>query len=272
MMGSAGSGRNSIYGPEHLVKFNQLKRLSKSGKKSKNVFKAGEQKCLSVQDGGTGDGPVVVDACSCRLGPCDKGDNINSPIPRFQWNIRGAVRFPDIESGYTEGSESPKGTYGEKQSSFWYGSIQSALNGKCLTYMPPETLPAPWTEGDTYGKIGDIVVKECDSSVSQEWIIWVFKKDADTRILPLNGTHFWPTCKGGGSKKNWLFRETRLFRGLVFNTDADTEKSVYFGCHDKDHTVITPHQWYFRVPDDAPADVAEKDLDKFTKDHLVDFA
>ncbi|KAF3230599.1 hypothetical protein TWF192_003498 [Orbilia oligospora] len=226
--------------------FGKLKRISKTGKKSKNILKPGVQKCLAIRDKTTEGGGVVVDACSCTTGPCDKDNNINSPTPRFQWNIRGRLLYPDIyENGFID-SSIQKGVFGEKQLPFWYGWIESALSGKCLTYVPPITSPPPFTDQLTYGKIGDVVVKECTSDpqdFSQLWLIWIFKKDGPTRIMPLTGTHRW-----------------------------QTEDTVYFGCHESDYTAINSHPWYFRVPETDSPDISEQELDKFATENLVDFA
>ncbi|KAK6342731.1 hypothetical protein TWF718_008120 [Orbilia javanica] len=249
--------------------FGQLKRISKSGKKSHNILKQGVQKCLTVKDKETNGAGITVDACECMTGPCDKDNNINTPTPRFQWNIRGRVLYPAIyESSFLDTSKA-KGKYDEKQLPFWYGWIQSALSEKCLTYVPPKTNPPPFTEKGTYGKIGDIVIKECTNDpddFSQLWMIWVSRKDTPTRILPIHYTHRWKTCIAKGSNKG------RHFRGLAFNTDPESEEVVYFGCHDDDHTAMTPHPGHFRVSDTDFTDIPDKDLDKFAKEHLVDFA
>ncbi|RVD82827.1 uncharacterized protein DFL_007239 [Arthrobotrys flagrans] len=214
--------------------FGQLKKISKSGKKSKNILKSGVQKCLAVRDKTTENGTVVVDACACTTGPCNKDNNINSPEPRFQWNIRGRILYPQIyENGILDFS-AQKGEFGEKQLPFWYGWIETALSGKCLTYVPPKEYPPPFTEQGMYGKIGDVVVRECSSDpaeTSQLWLIWIFKKDVPT-----------------------------------------SEDAVYFGCHDNDHTAINAHPWHFRVPEGDVADISDQELDKFAAENLVDFA
>ncbi|KAF3109131.1 hypothetical protein TWF569_009453 [Orbilia oligospora] len=215
------------------------------GKKSKNILKPGVQKCLAVRDKTTEGGGVVVDACSCTTGPCNKDNNINSPTPRFQWNIKGRLLYPEIyENGFIDDSIQ-KGKFGEKQLPFWYGWIESALSDKCLTYVPPSASPPPFTDQLTYGKIGDVVVKECTTDpkdFSQIWLIWIFKKDGPTRIIPLS-THRW-----------------------------QTEDTVYFGCHESDYTAINSHPWYFRVPESDSPDISEQELDKFATENLVDFA
>ncbi|KAK6504058.1 hypothetical protein TWF506_002272 [Arthrobotrys conoides] len=277
------------YEPEFIwsgaFEFSELKRISKSGKKSHNILKPGVQKCLTVRDKNTENGDVIVDACACTTGPCNKDNNINSPTPRFQWNIRGRLVFPEIYgNGVLDVANVPKGEFGEKQLPYWYGSIKSALNEKCLEYIPPKRNPPPFTEQGTPGKIGDVVVKECNTetipdpsdregpripspgALAQLWLIWVFKKDALTRILPIEHTHHWQTCAPKGSSKN------SRFRGLIFNTDSNSEDKVYFGCHFGDNTAINPHPWYFRVSDADSADLSQKELDSFAREHLQDFA
>ncbi|KAK6330277.1 hypothetical protein TWF730_004772 [Orbilia blumenaviensis] len=275
------------WSPEYLwsgaLEFSKLKGVGlDTGKKSKNILSSStkELRCLGARTRKDEDeglpNEVEIDHCTCSTGSCEKDNNINSPSPRFQWNFRGRILHPAIYKNWFVNIAPDVqivGTRGEKQMPLWYGYIESAYNDKCLTFRRPVKTPPPFLEGSQYGKIGDVVLEKCVDDQNfgefddpQLWVLWVFRKDAETRLLP-RATHLWQTCVAKGKRAN-----ERHYRGLVWNTDPTSGRTAYFGCHDSDHTAISPHPWFFRAATVKTLDITGKQLDAFANKYLIDFA
>ncbi|KAF3191711.1 hypothetical protein TWF225_000937 [Orbilia oligospora] len=100
--------------------------------------------------------------------------------------------------------------------SFWSGTIRHHASGKCLGYSPDSGFPTyRGDESHTPGKLGDLEMVDCEDTEDETyhgvriWVVWLTEKDTKTS----------PSSNG-----------------------------VYFGCAREQHTWVTPHPWFYRVP------------------------
>ncbi|KAF3206459.1 hypothetical protein TWF679_008761 [Orbilia oligospora] len=187
--------------------------------------------------------------CKCTQINKSKGcddKSINHPTPSYRWAFDGSVRMFKRET---------------RKISFWSGTIRHHASGKCLGYSPDSGFPTyRGDESHTPGKLGDLEMVDCEDTEDETyhgvriWVVWLTEKDTKTSIIPWGATHMWPACSNTRVKakktimdrlKGKKVRWERVYRGIATSPSSN---GVYFGCAREQHTWVTPHPWFYRVP------------------------
>ncbi|KAF3136462.1 hypothetical protein TWF569_009454 [Orbilia oligospora] len=187
--------------------------------------------------------------CKCTQIDKSKGcddKSINHPTPSYRWAFEGSIRMFKRET---------------RKISFWSGTIRHHASGKCLGYSPDSGFPTyRGDESHTPGKLGDLEMVDCEDTEDETyhgvriWVVWLTEKDTTTSIIPWGATHMWPACSNTRVKakktimdrlKGKKVRWERVYRGIAASPSSN---GVYFGCAREQHTWVTPHPWFYRVP------------------------